>query len=254
MKEKFIPGVYNYCDRWCERCSFTSRCRNYESTGRLPTEQKDINNEAFWKNLTSNFKLTIELIQKAAKERGIDLTKPLTAEEEREFKSRKGFLDSQVNQHPLIQLCKQYQSLVRPFIEHTDGLVNKTRELVDHLHLGIKSEEDVTYTVAEIGDCFDIIQWYIFFIDAKLQRALRGKIEGEDWETENGFQKDSDGSAKIALIGIERSIDAWAKLYDQLPSSEDNALNALSLLTQLKEVTLKEFPQAMVFKRAGFDD
>jgi predicted protein tyrosine phosphatase len=23
---KFIPGIYNYCDRWCERCPFTSRC------------------------------------------------------------------------------------------------------------------------------------------------------------------------------------------------------------------------------------
>ena len=25
----FIPGVYNYCDRWCERCPFASRCRSY---------------------------------------------------------------------------------------------------------------------------------------------------------------------------------------------------------------------------------
>ena len=25
----FIPGVFNYCDRWCERCPFSSRCRVY---------------------------------------------------------------------------------------------------------------------------------------------------------------------------------------------------------------------------------
>jgi hypothetical protein len=25
-----IPGIYNYCDRWCERCQLTSRCLNYE--------------------------------------------------------------------------------------------------------------------------------------------------------------------------------------------------------------------------------
>jgi hypothetical protein len=24
-----ITGIYNYCDRWCERCSFTARCLNY---------------------------------------------------------------------------------------------------------------------------------------------------------------------------------------------------------------------------------
>ena len=25
----FISGIYNYCDRWCERCAFTSRCMNF---------------------------------------------------------------------------------------------------------------------------------------------------------------------------------------------------------------------------------
>ena len=25
----FIPSIHNYCDRWCERCPFTSRCRAY---------------------------------------------------------------------------------------------------------------------------------------------------------------------------------------------------------------------------------
>ena len=23
---RFIEGIYNYCDRWCERCAFTERC------------------------------------------------------------------------------------------------------------------------------------------------------------------------------------------------------------------------------------
>ena len=31
----FISGIYNYCDRWCERCQFTSRCFLYA------TEQAD---------------------------------------------------------------------------------------------------------------------------------------------------------------------------------------------------------------------
>ncbi len=24
-----VEGIYNYCDRWCERCTYTSRCLNY---------------------------------------------------------------------------------------------------------------------------------------------------------------------------------------------------------------------------------
>src|SRR5258706_8545567 len=27
--DRYIPGVYNYCDRWCERCRFQSRCRSF---------------------------------------------------------------------------------------------------------------------------------------------------------------------------------------------------------------------------------
>ena len=45
---RFISGIYNYCDRWCERCQFTSRCLLYaqerESAG--DTEANDIHNEA----------------------------------------------------------------------------------------------------------------------------------------------------------------------------------------------------------------
>jgi len=34
---RFISGIYNYCDRWCERCNFTSRCLVYEQ---LPESSK----------------------------------------------------------------------------------------------------------------------------------------------------------------------------------------------------------------------
>lgn len=27
--QRFIEGIYNYCDRWCERCAFITRCLHY---------------------------------------------------------------------------------------------------------------------------------------------------------------------------------------------------------------------------------
>lgn len=27
QEEKFISRIHNYCDRWCERCAFTSLCQ-----------------------------------------------------------------------------------------------------------------------------------------------------------------------------------------------------------------------------------
>jgi hypothetical protein len=250
MKGNFIAGIYNYCDRWCERCTFTTRCRNYETTGKLSPEQVDVSNKIFWDAISSNFEKAICLLHKAAREQGIDLTKMIAEEQQ----DRRSFLRTASQEHLLSSLCKQYQAVVRPFDEKGEGFADKTRELTHHVHLGIKSPEEAGHTVAGIGDCFDVIQWYVFFMDAKLQRALRGKMEGEKWEIENGYQRDSDGSAKIALIAIERSISAWIRLYELMPESEDTALEALSLLTRLKQKSEEEFPQAMQFKRPGFDE
>jgi hypothetical protein len=255
MKEKFIDGIYNYCDRWCERCSFTSRCRNYEGTDKLTGEQRDINNQAFWKCISSNFEKAIVLLHKLAAERGIDLD-AISEVQTKEYEQRRQLIKIKAKEHLLSKLCKQYQQTVMPFFKKQldKELVDKTRELVSHLHMGMKSEEDVVYTMAGLGDCEEVIRWYLFFIDVKLQRALLGKIENAEREDDNDFQKDSDGSAKVAIIAIERSLGAWKRFYELMPSSEDMALQALSLLSQLKQKATEEFPMAIQFKRPGFDD
>jgi hypothetical protein len=253
MEEKYIPGIYNYCDRWCERCGFTTRCRNFESTGTLSSDQLDANNKAFWDTIAGNLQKAMELMQKAAAEHGFDLSQGMTKEEEATFDEQQRLLKVTVKSHQLTKLNKQYQKLAMPFVNNSEGMVDKTRELINHLHMGITNEEDVVHTMAGLGDCFEIIQWYLFFIDAKLQRALGGKLEDDGWEEEKGFQKDSDGSAKIALIAIDRSMGAWQGLYNTMPACEDTALEALSVLSRLKQKALEEFPKAMEFKRPGFD-
>jgi hypothetical protein len=49
-KDKFIPGIYNYCDRWCERRPFTSRCRTFAMEQALLRHEarRDAENAAFW--------------------------------------------------------------------------------------------------------------------------------------------------------------------------------------------------------------
>jgi len=36
--ERFISGIYNYCDRWCDRCSFTSRCMHFAASKKAHSE------------------------------------------------------------------------------------------------------------------------------------------------------------------------------------------------------------------------
>jgi hypothetical protein len=70
---------------------------------------------------------------------------------------------------------------------------------------------------------------------------------------ENDFPKDSDGSTKVALLGIDSSVHAWGVVLHHLPEQEDSILPMLSLLEQLRGLVETVFPRAPSFKRPGFD-
>lgn len=39
VRDGFIEGIFNYCDRWCERCKFTSHCRLFADHALLAIER-----------------------------------------------------------------------------------------------------------------------------------------------------------------------------------------------------------------------
>src|SRR5947207_11798105 len=85
-----ISGIYNYCDRWCERCPLTSRCLVYatEQEDEDSPVSRDVRNEAFWRKLGTIFEETREMIVQWAKETGYDLTAPTEEDEARSHKKR----------------------------------------------------------------------------------------------------------------------------------------------------------------------
>ena len=110
---EFISGIYNYCDRWCEKCPFTSRCRVYatEAADRDldDPEVHDINNEKFWRKLESIFREAHETIAVWAEEAGVDLesvdTEAAIAEHEQQ--------EQELDEHQLSLLARQYAETVR---------------------------------------------------------------------------------------------------------------------------------------------
>jgi hypothetical protein len=254
LKEEFISGIYNYCDRWCERCTFTSRCESFNKSGKLFPAQSGINNNAFWEQISTSLEDAITLLHEAAKKQGIELRISMSVEEEAVDQQKQLVFKTALAQHTISILCKQYQIIARPFAEKSEGFADKTRELAADLRLGISGEKETVDTIGTIGDCLDIIKWYLFFIDAKLQRAMHSRLQTGEQEDEDDYQNDSNGSAKIALKAIEKSMGAWSVIYSLMPLSEDVALNSLALLEQLSSKIVEEFPGSVKFIRPGFDD
>ncbi len=86
-------------------------------------------------------------------------------------------------------------------------------------------------------------------------RAHRG-LENEIKEIDipDVFPKDSDGSAKVALIDIDRSMAAWANMSEHLPELEIDTIKNLVHLNGSRDSVEKTFPGARAFGRPGFDD
>jgi hypothetical protein len=247
---RFIQSIYNYCDRWCERCPFTARCLNFaldeEEFDHLKTQ--DLDNEAFWKKLSETFQMTLELLEEAAEEQGIDLDSIDTKEVEEEDRLN----DELARDHECSRMAKLYSEMVDDWLDSARELISSEEEELS----AVETFEALDNSPAEKDDDLlepvEVVGWYQHLIYVKLMRAIRGELL-EEPEILDEYPKDSDGSAKVALIGIDRSIAAWGEIRSLFPHRSDQIMDILLHLEQLRRKVEKTFPDARAFIRPGFD-
>jgi hypothetical protein len=235
-EKRFIAGIYNYCDRWCERCPQTSHCLNFamsEEEFDAP-EARDIRNEAFWKKMSEVFQDTMDLLKEAAEERGIDLDALDTAQTEEGSRLE----DEMAENHALCRAANTYSNMVEDWFKSTPSLFS-VDPVPDRKEMGLE-------------EALEVIRRYQHFIYVKLMRAVRGAWEEREEDLDE-YARDSDGSAKIALIGMDRSIGAWGIVRARSPFSGDKILHLIAHLDHLREEAEKSFPEARGFIRPGFD-
>lgn len=242
---KYIAGIYNYCDRWCQRCSFTSRCLNCtlleDQAGDL--EAVDITNEKFWKNFSDILRDIRELLEDLAREEGIDLESLAAQEEILE--------DIDPPTDIISHLSDKYASAVNAWFDSHEYSVHEKEAPRNRIHL-VSSERTPVAETVDLTDAVEVIRWYQHFIHVKLARAFGSAADEADYD--DGFAKDSDGSAKVALIGIDRSMAAWRILTAHLAENEDEMIRLIEMLENLRVRVENRFPNARTFVRPGFDE
>jgi hypothetical protein len=242
----FIPGIFNYCDRWCERCAFTARCRTFameqEANRREGGPPRDMT--AFWKRFEASLKLTKQMVLDMAKERGITFDPAEMEEIGREEERRKRTAEK----HPIAKAGFKYAKMVDQWFKAgKSALREKEEEILAQAKLGVTRVKE---EVASLTDVVEILRWYQHQISVKLMRGLDSDKEEE---AASEFPKDSDGSVKVALIAMDRSIAAWLRLKEFFPDKTDSILTMLVHLDRLRRAAEKEFPEARKFLRPGFD-
>ena len=267
----FISGIYNYCDRWCERCPLTGRCLLYatEEADRdlSDPEVHDINNEKFWKKLQNIFESTAEMLREWAAEAGVDLESVDIAQAVEESEKER----ERVEQDELAQAAREYAVAVEDWFKTE---MEARMDVYDDQTKSAPDESDLP-----VSDAIEVIRWYQFFVAAKVHRALSGidGIEEEaftdeevlsfDFASDDDTDElddeaiiarssliDSNGSAKIALIAIDRSIGAWRAMQMSVPEQAETIKPLLLQLERLRRSLETRFPRARDFVRPGFDE
>jgi hypothetical protein len=237
-EKRFAPGIYNYCDRWCERCPQTSRCLNFSISEEefSDPESRDIRNETFWNKLSGILRESLELLREGAEKWGVELETLDSPEDIENIKAK----DAAAENHLLCRAAKKYTGLVEDWFKGRETLFFET---VAAAREGVSLDEAI-----------EVIRWYQYFICAKVMRAVRGVIEEEEEEGWDEFPRDSDGSAKIGLIAIDRSVAAWAVIQHYITDGDKGVIDIIAFLDSLRQAVEETFPNARSFIRPGFDE
>ncbi len=230
-----IPGIHNYCDRWCERCALSARCSVYamgEAEERIRKDSKEPEKDLA-EYVGSMLQDALGLLRDMAVEHGIDLN--ALADDDSDVSTGRSIKENY---------------LVRKADEHSTWLMKWFEKNNDRLSEILSSlEEESINEYIILNDAIEILKWYIHFIAVKFSRAVLPPYE----DTVEG-RYDNNGSAKIAMIAVDRSIEALMLLLRFFAEEEDHLLEGLVRLERIKKRALRDFPEAMDFRRPGFDD
>ena len=253
IKPDNIPSVHNYCDRWCERCRFVDRCAIGSSEKLLAAElamdlamTEEKRQEIMWKHVADSFAEAGRLLEKMILEAGLDIE-----EIKREAKENP-YVEPKLTNHQeaIKELTENYGKEVHDWMRHNPALF-EVEALMSRV---LVQPDDPEKFMLKTKDAIETVNWFCFFISVKSQRALSGKQEDDYEEEEDLLQSDFNGSAKIALIAIGRSVEAWEFLLKAFPEMESVIIGYLAQLQKISRYLLIEFPDAPKFIRPGFDE
>ena len=169
-----------------------------------------------------------------------------------EYQEQERLNDELARNHECSRAAKLYSEMVGDWFSSAEDLLAPNDEELNPEVSEDVRDGDSTEIVSGFGEAVEVVRWYQHLTYVKLMRAIRGELD-ERLESLDEFSKDSDGSAKVALIAIDRSLAAWGEIRSCFPHNNNDILNILVHLEQLRRKVEKAFPDARAFIRPGFD-
>ena len=220
--ETLIPGVHERCDQWCMYCPITDRCLAFRCTG---------GEGGVWNPCDTSDECVDEgivFLKKLADVEGRLAPPEIEAVMSRDRERlRKVFrLDD-----PLERIGRSYMTLAAAYLQ---------------------SRADFPFQILwrDAGPTpLEVLIWYHTLAPARVFRAILCAAEASHGVT--GRDHDARAAAKVALIGIDRSLTAVETMRAE---DDDPRLSLLQAdLHRLRAAVETRFPDARSFARRGLD-
>jgi hypothetical protein len=241
----FIDGIYNYCDRWCERCRFQTRCRLYRDRQRMEQYAEGCLDKMDLEALHSDEAFEIEASAPpiSARERAefLEMLAEANREPSPEESARIDAADArqtrQRNAHPLSRESMEYATIARRALEVVEPAIAAGGDLVAHASV-------------------DTIGRFAFSIAVKTRRAVTalGPASDELGDDDEFRRSDGNGCAKLVRLMIAESRQAWEVLMHVPAAADGDPPAMIRRLQRLDAHVEGAFPRAMAFVRPGLDE
>jgi hypothetical protein len=218
-----IPGIHEACDQWCEYCPATARCLAYRAS-------RTTMRNAVWDPCG-------EGLQGVAA--GMMMLKALAQVEGRRAPPEiETMMTRGSKEHIVAALDDPLEHLGRNYMD------------VSEAYLASRTDIPVEFSWRASGPTeLEVFVWYHALAPARVFRALVCASEAASGV--EGRATDALRAAKVALIGIDRSLAAVRTLAD---TDDDPRLEfLLTHLPRLRDDLERRFPKARQFRREGLD-
>jgi hypothetical protein len=230
MTDDAIDFVSAYCDRWCERCALTARC--------------------------AAFRIEAAIAMCGDTHEGLALALGAPAAPQGRDSAANPSFDHDLGEATPEEIAQaQRQEEARgarlrdtPLMALAEGIGRISWEWLTARENVLPNADDV------LRDALEIVAHDTVLIVAKIHRALHGRDRHEhDGDADqHEIQNDWNGSAKVALISVRRSADAWLTIADA--TGDAIAADLAGQLEELRDAIEESFPLAWAFVRPGFDE
>ena len=249
-QERFIPGIYNYCDRWCERCDYTHRCRVYRDSqrrrdrhGRHGEDPDDL--DVALQDVSRSFAKARRMLDRWAKANDLDLEEML-AEGSADLAERNA--ERHAETRPAVLAAKRYMDLCGPLLELLRPAFEQAREDAE----GRAALMDVTAEadrLAHVRQAFDVLSWDYRLIYVKARRAMECRAEA-DRQTDDSREfalHDAAGTGHVVRKCLVRSKAALTEIYDWDEALRDRVIELLLTAERVQQAIEEAIPQALEF-------